>query len=124
MIKSKKKPKLTTEQILKTIINEDALESRRNKVKVVEVPIKEEIEEKVEEFKWWKEPMDKKLFTKKKIGNNYFAHYEHWKEEVWIGGYESSKELDLVIKSYVEETLKPFGQRDVIKNIKSIILKN
>ncbi len=124
--KVKKKAKLSPKEMLKLILDEEALKNRKEVSNVAKEVIKDEVvieEKKEEEFKWWNEPMKKEFFIKKKINNEHYGHYKYWKDNIWIGPYKTSKELDSVIKSYITETSKPLMERN-IENVHSILLKD
>lgn len=125
MVKVKKgKPKIPTKELMDKIV--DKLELERRKEKNIstskESSIVEENNDGDIEKKWWQLPINKKDFIKKNIDNKYYGHHKDWKEHIWIGAYDSEKELDKVIKSYVDETKKPPMYRK-IENIHSIIIE-
>lgn len=116
-----KKKKLTGSEIMERVIDVEALEKRKQVI-VKEEPIIENEVVTTKEKQWWELPMKKSLFKTQKYEGKYYGQYDAWKNDVWIGPYDTEKELNDVIKSYVEETKKPQKDRD-IKNIHSIILK-
>lgn len=116
-----KKKKLTGSEIMERVIDVEALEKRKQVI-VKEEPIIENEVITTKEKQWWELPMKKSLFKTQKYEDKYYGQYDAWKNDVWIGPYDTEKELNDVIKSYVEETKKPQKDRD-IKNIHSIILK-
>ena len=65
--------------------------------------------------------MLKDKFIIKEIENKFYAQYEGWKPNIWIGAYNSEQELLDVIKMYVKETKKKPIDRNM-KNIHSILL--
>jgi hypothetical protein len=120
----KRKPKLTPEEIMARIIDHDQLKERKESVKQAVKEEESKIEPKKEikkEFKWFEKPMTKDKFTIKKHNGAYYAQYEGWKENVWIGAYETEKDVEDVIKMYVKETKKNPINRN-IKNVHSVIL--
>lgn len=66
--------------------------------------------------------MKKTLFKTEKYKGKFYGQYEGWSENTWIGPYDTEKQLNDVIKSYIEETKKPVMERN-IKNVHSIVLK-
>ena len=76
----------------------------------------------IKEKRWWELPMKKTLFKTEKYKGKFYGQYEGWSENVWIGPYDTEKQLNDVIKSYVEETKKPVMDRN-IENVHSIVLK-
>lgn len=120
-----KKKKLTTEEIMERIIDIDSLEKRKttskNKKEVSEFKIEIKKNDIKVEKKWFQKPMIKENFEIKEYENKWFARYNEWKEHIWIGAYESEKELIDVVKSYIKETKKPPMERN-IKNIHSILI--
>lgn len=118
----KRKPKLSPEEIMARIIDNDLLENRKE-IKQQKQETIEVVEEKPkkEEKKWFQQPMTKDKFTIKEHNNKYYAHYKGWKDNIWIGAYDTEKELNDVIKSYVKETKKSPIHRN-LTNIHSIII--
>ena len=120
----KRKPKLTPEEIMARIIDHDKLKERKESVKQTVKEEEPKIEPKKEikkELKWFEKPMTKDKFTIKEHNGSYYAQYEGWKENVWIGAYETEKDVEDVIKMYVKETKKNPIDRN-IKNVHSVIL--
>ena len=115
----KRKPKLSPEEIMERIIDKEQLKERKESVKQVKEEPKE-VETK-KELKWFEKPMSKDKFIVKEIDGKFFAQYEGWKESVWIGAYETEKEVEDVIKMYVKETKKNPIER-ILKNVHSIIM--
>lgn len=120
----KRKPKLSPEEIMERIIDKDSLKERKENIlkPKEEETTKEEVKkEEKKELKWFEKPMTKDKFTVKELNGKYYAQYEGWKQNVWIGAYESEKEVEDVIKMYVKETKKKQIDRN-IKNVHSVIL--
>lgn len=120
----KRKPKLSPEEIMERIIDKEQLKERKENVKQVvkEEPKDVEIKnESKKELKWFEKPMTKDKFIIKEIDGKFFAQYEGWGESVWIGAYDSEKEMEDVIKMYVKETKKNPIDR-ILKNVHSVIL--
>lgn len=118
---SKTKKKLTSSEIMERVIDVEELEKRKQTLIKEEAFSKEEVVT-IKEKQWWQLPMKKTLFKTKKHEGKFYGQYEGWNECVWIGPYDTEKQLNDVIKSYVEETKKPPMDRD-IKNIHSVVLK-
>ena len=112
---SKTKKKLTSSEIMERVIDVEELEKRKQTL------IKEEVVT-IKEKRWWELPMKKTLFKTEKYKGKFYGQYEGWSENVWIGPYDTEKQLNDVIKSYVEETKKPVMDRN-IENVHSIVLK-
>lgn len=111
---SKTKKKLTSSEIMERVIDVEELEKRKQTLIKEVVTIKEK--------RWWELPMKKTLFKTEKYKGKFYGQYEGWSENVWIGPYDTEKQLNDVIKSYVEETKKPVMDRN-IENVHSIVLK-
>lgn len=118
---TKHKSKLSSSEIMEKVINIEELEKRKQTLVKEEIIVPEEKEVLIKEKRWWEVPMKKTFFKHKKIEAKHYAQYEGWKKDVWIGPYNSEQELNEVIKSYIEETKKPIGERK-IENIHSIII--
>ena len=112
---SKTKKKLTSSEIMERVIDVEELEKRKQTL------IKEEVVT-IKEKRWWELPMKKTLFKTEKYKGKFYGQYEGWSENVWIGPYDTEKQLNDVIKSYVEETKEPVMDRN-IENVHSIVLK-
>ena len=120
----KRKPKLSPEEIMDRIIDKEQLKERKENVKQTikeETKTEEPKQETKKELKWFEKPMTKDKFITKEINGKFYAQYEGWKQNVWIGEYETEKELDDVIKMYVKETKKPPMYRN-ITNVHSVLL--
>lgn len=118
----KKKPKLTTAEIMKAIIDEDLLKERKETASsaITKTTI---VNEKFEIIpKWFEIPIKKSDFIIKEHENKFYAKHNKWKNNIWIGAYDSEKELNDVINSYVKETKKKPMDRN-IKGIKSILIE-
>lgn len=64
------------------------------------------IEEKINELPWYKRPIERDAFTFKKAHNGkYYVRHNEWCEKIWIGPYSTIKDVDNIIKSYVEKSL-------------------
>ena len=71
---------------------------------------------------WFEKPMTKDKFKViEHTDNKWYAQYEGWKTNVWIGGYDTEKDVNDVIKSYIKETKKPPMYRN-ITNVHSVLL--
>ena len=118
----KKKPKLTTAEIMKVLIDEDLLKERKETASsaITKTTI---VNEKFEIIpKWFEIPIKKSDFIIKEHENKFYAKHNKWKNNIWIGAYDSEKELNDVINSYVKETKKKPMDRN-IKGIKSILIE-
>ena len=121
----KKKPKLSPEEIMEKIIDREQLQERKeNLLKPKEEKTNDvKVEETKKELKWFQTPMTKDKFTIiEHTDKKWYAQYEGWKSNIWIGGYETEKEVNDVIKSYIKETKKPPMYRN-ITNVHSILLE-
>lgn len=117
----KRKPKLSPEEIMARIIDEEQLKERKESSKSSSKKIKtEEIKEENKELKWHQKPMKKEKFKVQEIDNKFFAQYDEWKENIWIGPYDTEKDVNDVINMYVKETKKKPINR-IMKNIHSIL---
>lgn len=119
----KKKQKLTTAEIMKAIIDEDLLKERKE---TATSAITKSTIIKEEKFiikpKWFEIPIKKSDFIIKEHENKFYARHNEWKENIWIGAYDSEKELNDVINMYVKETKKKPIERNM-KNIHSILIE-
>lgn len=122
----KRRPKLSPEEIMERIIDREQLKERKengSKQIVNEELPKNELKEETKELKWFQKPMLKEKFTIiEHTDKKWYAQYEGWKSNIWIGGYDSEKEVNDVIKSYIKETKKPPMNRNII-NVHSVIME-
>lgn len=108
---------------MKAIIDEDLLSERReNSASKQKIEVIEEVVEEKKEYKWFEIPIKKSDFLIKEHDSKFYAKHKEWKKNIWIGAYESEKEVDDVIKSYVKETKKPPIDRKLI-NVHSILIE-
>lgn len=119
---NKTKKKLTSSEIMERVIDVEELEKRKQTLIKEEALSKEKEIVTIKEKQWWELPMKKTLFKTEKYKGKFYGQYEGWSENVWIGPYDTEKQLNDVIKSYVEETKKPVMDRN-IENVHSIVLK-
>lgn len=118
----KRKKKLSLEEIMERIIDKESLRERKPISTNKELEIEPSEKDKVEiERKWFEKPMVKDKFIIKEIENKFYAQYEGWKENIWIGAYNNEQELIDVIKMYIKETKKKPIDRNM-KNIHSVLL--
>lgn len=123
-----KKKKLTTEQIMEAIIDKDMLEERKNAASskskttvVIETKVDDSVEK--EPLKWFELPIQKSDFKTKTIDKQHYAQHKEWNKRVWIGPYDSKKELDKVILLYVDEMKKNVLERNLY-NVHSVIIED
>ena len=127
MAKKVEKKKKTIKEIMANIIDEESLNKRKKEIiekndeKIIELNENRSKVEIIEDKKWWELPMEKEKFKCKSHEGKYYAQYEGWNKNLWIGPYETKKDLNNVIKSYIEETKKNVLERN-IQNIHSILL--
>lgn len=120
---AKKKKKLSTAEIMKAIIDEDLLSERREiSAPKQKIEVIEEVVEEKKEYKWFEIPIKKSDFIIKEHDSKFYARHKEWKKNIWIGAYESEKEVEDVIKSYVKETKKSSIDRKLI-NVHSILIE-
>lgn len=119
-IRKKKPKKLSAEQIMSLVVDEDLLKENKSQRAKQNVSKESDNEPKQEAKKTWFDNLSKKDFIKKEKDGKFYARHIKWKSFIWIGAYGSEKELDAVINSYVKEVKKPPIERD-IKNIHSIV---
>ena len=79
----------------------DFVAKKRKKVTV------ETIEEKIKKLPWYRRPISKEAFTTRKgKDKKLYVHHCEWSEHVWIGPYDTTKDVDCIIDSYVTESLR------------------
>ena len=119
----RKKVKLSAKELTEAVVDKEALKANSEKKA-------KQKEENVEQIKQDKENDSfndiwlVKDFKKYKYENEFYAHYKGWHEDVFIGRYETKKELEDVIQQYEVESAKPVLERKFKHHIKSIIIKD
>ena len=75
------------------------------------------------EKKWFEKEITADCFIKRsdKKGK-YYAQHKEWKQNIWIGAYDTEKELDKVLKDYITSSKKPPMARLIVKNLHSILM--
>ena len=129
---TKQKSKATTKEkkkhikdIMSAAINQEELDKRKAEAKEKEdkkkkaIKINEPIADKPKQ--WWQLPILKTDFKSKTIEGKFYAHHKEWKDNIWIGPYETKKELNSVISSYVNESSKDSLDRK-LENVHSILI--
>lgn len=84
------------------------------------------IEESISKLPWYKRPIERDAFTfrKAKDGNYYIRHME-WAEPIWIGPYQTMKDVDGIINSYVEKSFStPLNKISGSKEIHSVYVSD
>jgi hypothetical protein len=77
----------------------------------------------VQKPKWFEGKIEKEQFKIKTDKNGkFYGQHEAWKKTIWIGPYDTEEEINKVIDSYVSVTKRPFGKRNSLKNVHSIII--
>lgn len=75
--------------------------SRRKQVKV------ESVEDKIKKLPWYRRPIEKTSFVSRKAKDGkLYVHHCEWAKEVWIGPYNTDKDVLGIINAYVEQSLK------------------
>ena len=73
--------------------------------------------------KWFETQITSEQFeTQKDKKGKLYGHHKAWKNNIWIGPYDTEEELNKVISSYESASKKPFGKRKEIKNLHSVIM--
>ena len=74
---------------------------------------------------WYKRPLEASEFiTRKGKNKKYYIQHKEWSKRVWIGPYENIKEVDSIIKSYVNESLKTTLDKKVNSNVHSLTVED
>ena len=75
------------------------------------------------EPRWFEKEITLDCFIKKtdKKGKHYAQHKE-WKNNAWIGAYDTDEELDKVLKDYIKNSKRPAMERKEVKNLHSVIM--
>lgn len=90
---------------------------RKRKVQTQTVEIKEV------KIPWYRRPIEREAFSIKEDKNGkFYAQHNEWSKRVWIGPYHSQDEVNKIIDSYVEESLKGSLDKKPIDSIHSVII--
>ena len=84
------------------------------------------IEEKVNKLPWYKRPIERSAFTSKKAkdGKYYVRHIE-WAERIWIGPYDTLKDANKIIDSYVEKSsIEPLNRIITDNGVHSVYIED
>lgn len=92
-------------------------EKKKNDKQQFKKEIKEE-----KPLKWYDKNINISDFIVKEYNNEWYGQVKYWKNNIWIGPYQSNDEINKIIKEYVNELKKPVLNRK-FKNIHSILLK-
>ena len=109
--------------MLDKIIDKNLLKTRKDRCQQ-DKPSKKQTTQKIEpqtEKKWFQKPMVKEKFIIKEKDDKFYAQYDGWPHNVWVGAYNSLEEVDSIINIYVKETKKKIADRK-FKNVHSIII--
>ena len=119
------KNKLTAKELMDSVVDLDLLKKRKENSSSNKKGIKkEEILTEPKELKWYELPMLRENFTITEKDGKYYGHYSTWKDCIYIGPYDTEKELQTVIDMYIKETKKKdlLKRRFNVNLIKTIIL--
>lgn len=118
-----KEKKKTIREIMATIIDEEALQKRKEKAskKAVEEEIKPIEEPKPK--KWYQLPMEKEKFSTLNYKGSFYVHYSEWSDDVFAGPYKTENECETLISDYIRvSNSKNILDRN-IPNIHSVVIK-
>ena len=77
--------------------------TKRKTIKKVEMP---EVQS-IDKVPWYKRPLEKGEFKYRLAKNGkYYIRHNEWSEVVWIGPYNNPSEVESIVNSYIEESLK------------------
>lgn len=97
------------------------IKKRTGKNKPVEKP-QPQLEEKIP---WYKRPIFRDEFiVKKGKDNKYYLKHNEWKPNIWVGTYDTIKECNEIIDSYVNKSLKQNDNLKLDSRIHSVIIDN
>ena len=64
------------------------------------------IEEKIKQLPWYRRPIERSAFIYKKAKDGkYYVRHNEWSKQIWIGPYQTKKDVNDIINSYVEKSL-------------------
>lgn len=72
---------------------------------------------------WYRRPLSRSEFMFKIAKNGrYYVRHKEWGKGIWIGPYRNTVDVEAVIGSYLEESLKGSLDRVVDSKIHSVIM--
>lgn len=121
------KKKMDAKELMDSVVDLDLLKKRKEVAEKKKTKNNKNVEEvilEVNENKWYDLPMLREDFTIIEKDNKYYGHYSKWKDCVYIGPYDTEKDLQTVIDMYVKETKKKdkLKRKFNVNLIKTIIL--
>ena len=67
----------------------------------------ETMEDKIKKLPWFRRPIEKTAFSSREgRDGKLYVHHCEWSDHVWIGPYETKKDVDGIIQAYVDASLK------------------
>ena len=74
---------------------------------------------------WYKRPLERNEFSYRKAKDNkFYVRHKEWSKKTWIGPYDTEHDVNVIVTSYVLESLKEPLDRKTNKNIHSICVEN
>ena len=84
------------------------------------------IEEKVSNLPWYQRPIERSAFTSRKAKNGkHYVRHKEWAEKIWIGPYNTLKDVDEIIDSYVKmSAVAPLNRITSNREIHSVYIED
>lgn len=85
------------------------------------------IDDKIRKLPWYKRPIERSAFLSRKAKNGeYYIKHNEWSQHIWIGPYNTMKEVNDIIDSYIEtSSVKPLDKVTSKENkIHSVCIEN
>lgn len=80
---------------------------------------------KAERIPWYKRPLYKEEFTYRTGKNDkIYVRHNDWHNTIWIGPYDTEKDANAIIDSYIEESQKEPLDRKYKTNIHSVKIED
>lgn len=75
---------------------------------------------------WYMKPIFKSDFISRKAKDGkYYVRHKEWAKEIWIGGYDTIKDVDKIIDSYVKQSsIAPLNRITSSDEIHSVYISN
>lgn len=90
------------------------------KKRVVKEPQKAEIK-----VPWFRRQLERTEFSYRQgMNDKFYVRHDEWSERTWIGGYDTMKDVDFIVDSYVAESFKAPLDRKTNNRIHSLVVED
>lgn len=95
------------------------IKKRRKEVKV------DSISDEIKKLPWYRRPLIKEEFiTRKGKDNKFYVQHNEWHRTIWVGPYNTSKDAEDIIESYLDESQKAPLDKKLDSKIHSVQIED